>query len=122
VQVVLETLLGKLRAQGGALMRLAAALEPLAVGSVAERMQFLERRFNEMFGEPGQDGRLSPFRQQEVLDRIGAIETLAAAVSDGMKDLQEECHTVRCQPPGMCAPGTSMVVATLATNSSPTCL
>lgn len=97
--MVLETLLGKLRAQGAALQRLTDAVEPLTAASVAGRVHLLEGRFESVFGKPGEETRTSPFRQQGVDDRVAAVEQLAADLHDAVRDVQQQCGQARASRP-----------------------
>eukprot|EP00892_Ulva_mutabilis_P012383 jgi/Ulvmu1/9517/UM053_0005.1 len=92
LQVILEGLFDKLKAQSSVIHTLTSEVEKLrGDGEVdpVDRIRLLERRMNEMFGEPGSEPRLSPFKQQELLDRVDHLEATVAAQADAIHELRE---------------------------------
>lgn len=91
LQVILEGLFDKIKAQSSVIKSLTSDVEKLRGDEEVDpvdRIRLLERRMNEMFGEPGTEPRLSPFKQQELIDKVDYLEATVAAQADelcGMK-------------------------------------
>jgi len=97
VQVILEGLFDKLKAQSGVINVLSSEVEKLRGDEEVDpvdRIRLLERRMNEMFGEPGSEPRLSPFKQQELIHRVDHLEATVAAQADDIRELRESGNDV----------------------------
>lgn len=95
-QVLLETLFDKLKAQSDALTLFSSHVNGLHVGAdLEERLLFLESRFDAVFGIPGTEAKLSPFKQEEILGRLQAVEGQMTAQADDLQDLHSLTHQAR---------------------------
>lgn len=93
LQVILEGLFDKIKAQSNVINSLHSVVEKLRGDEEVDpvdRIRLLERRMNEMFGEPGSEPRLSPFKQQELLDRVDHLEATVAAQADEIRGMRGE--------------------------------
>jgi hypothetical protein len=86
----------KLKVQADAMVCFSQHIDRLRASTALEdRLIFLEHRFDEVFGKPGSEPKLSPFRQQEALDRLQQLESSMGQHSDDLKDLHTVTHQVR---------------------------
>jgi hypothetical protein len=97
-QVILETLFDKVKAQSAVIQRLTREISRFRDENgtdIFERLRFMESRLNEAFGEPGTDGQLSPFRQQDLIERVDHLETILSRQKADIQALTEAHEVVR---------------------------
>ena len=95
VQVLLETLFDKLKKQAEALTFFGAQVDKAQTGvDCQERLLFLESRFDAIFGKPGSEPKLNPFKQEEILGRLEDVEGQLAAQGDDVHELHTFTHQV----------------------------
>lgn len=91
MQSVLEMLFDKVQAQSDAI----AALSKHSAARFGDRLALLEARFDEMFGPPGTESALNPFRQQEMAARVSQLEAAQIAAADEVAELRHVAEQVR---------------------------
>jgi uncharacterized coiled-coil protein SlyX len=98
MQVLLETLFEKLKAQSGAISKINKQVDELRRedSNPLDRLRMLEQRFNAVFGEPGSEALFSPFKQQELLHKVEYLGNTVAQQADVIRHLEkvkkEVCH------------------------------
>lgn len=95
----METIFDKLKQQSEALTLYGKHLDTLkGTSEVEERLLFLEGRFDAIFGKPGTEPKLSPFKQEEILGRLQELEGQVNAQADDLQDLHSVTHQARGPP------------------------
>jgi hypothetical protein len=96
LQVLLETLFDKVKAQADTMALFAKQLDSTSsAAGLADRLAFLETRFSDVFGPPGAESPLSPFRQREMAERVQRLEGALAQHGHDVAELQAETREVR---------------------------
>jgi hypothetical protein len=73
-------------------------------GGLLDRLRLMENRFDEVFGPPGSDSQLSPFKQKDTLDRLEVLESAVAQQRRNLQAMQHDNDTVRTLNGPMHAP------------------
>lgn len=94
---MLETLYEKLKAQSGAISKINKEVDELRGddGNPLDRLRMLEQRFNAIFGEPGSEASFSPFKQQELVNKVEFLGNTVAQQAEVIRHLQKVKKEVR---------------------------
>jgi hypothetical protein len=93
----------KLKAQSNVILKITSEVDKLrgdGEGNPLDRLRFLERRFNDIFGEPGTEPWLSPFKQQKLMDKVDYLESTVSQQTESITNMEKMEVEVPCTQPG----------------------
>ena len=78
-----------MKAQATAMLMFSERLDGLAVTNCMEdRLRFMEGRFDALFGPSGSEPKLSPFKQQAIIEQLSHLEDVVSEHTDAIKTIQ----------------------------------